>query len=584
MVSAPRKGIPLKPPENYWSFVPISPEAHEAAFQAAADAGMPLNAWLSQLIKYVGETGQLETDPPVDVTPGTEPDAIPSKADTNGAGGDDGDAENGAEPDLDDSLHADDGNGAEYREVEIAPRERNRAPRAASGTAGVERYTRTAASEDRQDADEPLEAGEAEDGLAAMAESERALPPAATDFSGGSAARGAETPEFVEGDTGGRAGPSPDFDDGEDDAAPAGRERPKEAAGGVDDFGVQGGDEEPLELTADQIAEPGPGADSETAVTEPASEPEPEVAPEPEEEPEPEIEAAEETGSGSEDGEKQAGDPDMVRVQPRREFSAHVTARPGAQYAGSADRFEAGEITDDEPPAPPPSPESEQKRREAVGDTDEASSGPILVPASQLRPSSLKLEAKPDEREIQAALNILSETGSLQAIIVRPAEGGTGDGDGTWEIVYGETRWRAALRSRMDEVPVLVRLFSDQEALIYSVRESLAHRTLSPLAEAACYQRLKDEFGLSDEDLGPAVGKSPEHVADILRFLDLPSAVRKMMEDGSLSAIHARALLAANDPEAAASEVVRRGLDIFQTEQLVRNANNGVRLGTAETD
>lgn len=542
MTSAPRKGFPLKPPENYWSFVPISPEAHEAAFQAAAQSDMPLNAWLSQLIKYVGEMEQTET------------------GETAGSGGDlaapepeaaSGQELNGSGPEAEEA-------GAEYREVEIqvveSTRRKDKRPPTAeiSHYEPLERATEGSGTDDKTD-----------EGSTALAESGSDAPPPPPEFTAAEDAGPVETPEFTGEGKGDEAAPihgnadteRADFDDSVD-------------GGEADD------DDELLDLTPDQIAE-GPG-------------PEPEEQEDDGEEAGPAPEAAPEAEAAA-SGEAEAGEIDRSRVQPRRQFSAHVAGRPSGGQIGDAGVPDAADEPAGGASHPPALSANEAGRRAAAGDTDEVSSGPILVPASRLRPSQMKLEAKPDEREIQAALNILSETGSLQAIIVRPvADAGSGDGgedaDATYEIVYGETRWRAALRSRMDEVPVLVRRLTDQEALIYSVRESLVHRALSPLAEAGCYQRLKDQFGLNDEDLGPAVGKSPEHVADILRFLDLPAAVRRMMEDGSISAIHARALLTADDPEAAAAEVVRRGLDIFQTEQLVRNANNGVRLGTAETD
>ena len=283
-------------------------------------------------------------------------------------------------------------------------------------------------------------------------------------------------------------------------------------------------------------------------------------------------------------------DPNTEEGARRRSFSAHVPAGKEATAEAAAPPAPPGNRRQ---PLPGVDPRSEARRRESIRDTENISSGPIMVHTSKLRPSGMRLEARPDEREIQAALNLLSESGSLQAIIARPINnrrtdneesGDTNEGGELYEIVFGETRWRAALRSRLDEVPVFVRDMSDEDALIYSVRESLAHRSLSPLAEAACYQRLKDDFNQTSDDVADAVGKSPEHVAHVLSYLDLPPAVRKMMEEGTLSAIHARALLYADDPEAVAWEVTRRGLDIFQTEQLVRNANNGVKLSAAESD
>jgi ParB family chromosome partitioning protein len=154
----------------------------------------------------------------------------------------------------------------------------------------------------------------------------------------------------------------------------------------------------------------------------------------------------------------------------------------------------------------------------------------------------------------------------LQALLVRPVAGE----EAAFELVAGERRWRAAQRVGLHEVPVIVRPLADSEALEIALVENLQREDLSALEEAEAYSRLMEEFGRTQGALAEAVGKSRSHVANTLRLLSLPPPVRRRLEEGELSAGHARALLAAVDPVALAAEVVRRGLNVRATEKLVQ--------------
>src|SRR5437868_6264868 len=134
----------------------------------------------------------------------------------------------------------------------------------------------------------------------------------------------------------------------------------------------------------------------------------------------------------------------------------------------------------------------------------------------------------------------------------------------------GERRWRAAQRAGLHEVPVVIRPFGDSEVLEIALVENLQREDLTPLEEAEAYSRLIQEFGHSQGDVAETIGKSRSHVANTLRLLALPPAVKRQLDEGALSAGHARALLAAPDPVALAGEVVRRGLNVRATELLVR--------------
>ncbi len=140
-----------------------------------------------------------------------------------------------------------------------------------------------------------------------------------------------------------------------------------------------------------------------------------------------------------------------------------------------------------------------------------------------------------------------------------------------YQIIAGERRWRAAQQVGLHEVPVLLRELDDGDAMAAALVENLQRQDLNAIEEAEGYKRLIEEFGLTQEDLGIAVGKSRSHVANCLRLLTLPASVRADVQAGRLSAGHARALLSHANPEVAAKMVIEKGLNVRQTEALVTN-------------
>jgi ParB family chromosome partitioning protein len=191
---------------------------------------------------------------------------------------------------------------------------------------------------------------------------------------------------------------------------------------------------------------------------------------------------------------------------------------------------------------------------------------PQRVPVEFLRPSPVQPRRHFGEEELEALAASLREHGVLQPLRVRPAaRGGAG-----YEIVAGERRWRAAQRAGLHEVPVVVRELGDREALELALVENVQRADLSPLEEAEAFRRLIDEFGHTQEVLAEAVGKSRSHVANTLRLLGLPPALREMLGDGRLTAGHARALLGSAEPERVAALVAEKDLNVRQTEELVR--------------
>ncbi len=188
-----------------------------------------------------------------------------------------------------------------------------------------------------------------------------------------------------------------------------------------------------------------------------------------------------------------------------------------------------------------------------------------VAAVSALVPGRFQPRKQFDEESLAELAESVRTKGMLQPILVRPHP----EEAGQYEIIAGERRWRAAQRALLHEVPILVKDFTDQEAAEVALVENLQRKDLTPLEEAEGYERLLKEFQHTQEDLAKVLGKSRSHVTNMLRLLTLPEPVRLLVEDGKLSAGHARALVASADPIKAAAQVVEKGLSVRQTEALV---------------
>jgi ParB family transcriptional regulator, chromosome partitioning protein len=188
------------------------------------------------------------------------------------------------------------------------------------------------------------------------------------------------------------------------------------------------------------------------------------------------------------------------------------------------------------------------------------------LPVEQIHPGAFQPRQRFDQEELDALAESVRENGILQPILVRPSP----NHPGSFEIVAGERRWRAAQLAKLHEVPIILRELSDREALQLAIVENVQRENLSALEEARGYRRLMDEFGNTQEDLSQHVGKSRSHIANTLRLLDLPSGVQVLLDEGKLTAGHARALIGTPDPAALATLVVNRGLNVRQTEKLAK--------------
>jgi ParB family transcriptional regulator, chromosome partitioning protein len=203
------------------------------------------------------------------------------------------------------------------------------------------------------------------------------------------------------------------------------------------------------------------------------------------------------------------------------------------------------------------------------------------IPIAEIRANRYqpRREFKPEElAELQASIK---STGLLQPITVRPA------GADRFELIAGERRLRAATALGWSTIPAVVKDIDDRTALTLALVENLQRADLNPLEEAEGYQRLLDEFGMTQQQVADVVGKDRSTVANILRILALPASVRRMVAESQLTLGHARALLALPDERAitgAAREIVARGLTVRDVERMAREGPKGASKRGASPD
>ncbi|NLF34628.1 MAG: ParB/RepB/Spo0J family partition protein [Clostridiales bacterium] len=200
--------------------------------------------------------------------------------------------------------------------------------------------------------------------------------------------------------------------------------------------------------------------------------------------------------------------------------------------------------------------------------------GSVSLPISQVEPG-LK---QPRKRFEQESLSDLADSirihGILQPLTVRRLS------SGYYQIIAGERRWRAAKEAGLSEVPAIILDADDRKVMELGLIENLQREDLNPMEEAAGYRTLMEEYGLTQEETARRVGKSRPAVANALRLMALPEAVRTLVEEGTLSAGHARALLALPSPRRQtemARQVAEQGLSVRQTEALVKKEKKAER-------
>jgi len=204
----------------------------------------------------------------------------------------------------------------------------------------------------------------------------------------------------------------------------------------------------------------------------------------------------------------------------------------------------------------------------------DARGGPRPIPIEDIHPSATQPRTHFDDARLDELAASIRTQGVIQPIIVRGRDGGG------FELIAGERRWRAAQRAGLHELPAVVRDVEPTQAFEMAMVENLQREDLNPLEEAAGYERLIAEFGYTQETLAERVGKDRSTVANSLRLLRLPAAVRGLVAEGRLSMGHARALLGLDAPaamERLARRSVAQDLSVRKIEEIVRRERDGIR-------
>ena len=198
-----------------------------------------------------------------------------------------------------------------------------------------------------------------------------------------------------------------------------------------------------------------------------------------------------------------------------------------------------------------------------------ARGGVQILPIELLEPNPDQPRKVFAEADLAELADSIATKGLLSPILVRPLRGETE----RYQIVAGERRWRAAQRAQLHEAPCLVRELTDRETLEIAIVENVQRADLNAVEEARAFRQLVETFGHTQEEVAKAVGKSRAHVANTLRLLAMPKAVLAYLEEGVITAGHARAIATAPNPEALAEQIVRDGLSVRAAEALARNAS-----------
>ena len=192
------------------------------------------------------------------------------------------------------------------------------------------------------------------------------------------------------------------------------------------------------------------------------------------------------------------------------------------------------------------------------------------LPVELIAPSPTQPRRRFDQEALQALAGSLGERGVLQPVLVRPKA------DGTYELVAGERRWRAAQIAGLEAIPALVRPRDDAEALELALIENMAREDLSPIEEARACAALVEELGLTREEVGRRVGRGRVAVSNLVRLLDLPEEAIELLQEGALSEGHGRAVLLAQDHGERgrlARSAVQEGWSVRTVEARARDAN-----------
>lgn len=209
---------------------------------------------------------------------------------------------------------------------------------------------------------------------------------------------------------------------------------------------------------------------------------------------------------------------------------------------------------------------------------DLSSSASVRLKLTEIVPNREQPRKNFDDEKLTELAQSIAKHGVLQPLLVRPMP------DGSYRLVAGERRWRAARIAGISEVPVVIKEMSDEEAAVFALVENLQRADLDPVEEAQGFRRLMEDFGLTQEQVSERVGKSRPAVSNAMRLLKLPEPVLKSLSSGELSAGHARALAALEDDKTvidAARTVISKKLSVRETEKLVKTLSAAPKKKTA---
>ena len=225
-------------------------------------------------------------------------------------------------------------------------------------------------------------------------------------------------------------------------------------------------------------------------------------------------------------------------------------------------------------------PKTEAAALKPQADADHGRDHVVMMKISQVEPNREQPRKDFDKDKLEELAESIRQFGVIQPLLVQKR-------DGYYEIIAGERRWRASQIAGLKEVPVIIRDYSEQEVVEISLIENIQREDLNPIEEANAYQRLIEEFHLTQESIAKRVSKSRAAVTNSIRLLRLPEEIREMLIFGDLSEGHARALLGLPDPEMqikAARTVIKSGASVRDTEKLVKELLNPRTPKTRERD
>ncbi len=252
-------------------------------------------------------------------------------------------------------------------------------------------------------------------------------------------------------------------------------------------------------------------------------------------------------------------DDSIVRISVNPPEGAVAKRKPMALGRGLGALM--GEVKREEPLAQLPSDET-------------AKAGLSVLAVASIEPHPDQPRRRFDEAALDELAASIAARGVIQPVIVRPL------GQGRYQLVAGERRWRAAQRAQLHEIPALVRELSERDVMALALIENLQREDLNPIEEARAYQRLAEHEGLTQAEIARMVDKSRSHVANLQRLLALPEPVMELVEEGKLSMGHARALIGAENAVSLASSAIAGSLSVREVEKLVRKQQRGDATAT----